>query len=160
MIILVEGCKTEEYCGLDDANKLFSVKAIGSPQSLLRWFRESTICAALYGVLAVSSIIVFTLTFKKPAFFTMYTQLFILTGSISETVIWTNTAVSKRDNPLFLPAISAQFFSCVHLIFAMKYLLASIRIPLQADFEAKLDEEEKKLEADDSEEETDTIDSV
>ena len=59
-----------------------------------------------------------------------------------------------------MPAISAQFFSCVHLIFAMKYLLASIRIPLQADFEAKLDEEEKKLEADDSEEETDTIDSV
>ena len=105
MIILVEGCKTEEYCGLDDANKLFSVKAIGSPQSLLGWFRESTICAALYCTLAVSSIIVFTLTCKKPEFFTTYTQLFILIGSTIFTGIWIRTAVEKRANLMHLPAI-------------------------------------------------------
>ena len=50
-----------------------------------------------------------------------------------------------KDNLMFLPEISAQFFSSVHVIFAIKYLHASIQIPLQANLKKKLALEKMKL---------------
>ena len=44
-----------------------------------------------------------------------------------------------------MPAISAQFFSSVHVIFTIKYLHASIRIPLLAELNAELEKKEKKV---------------
>jgi len=137
VIIRIYGCTSEDYCMSTNSIPLFTVEAKGSPLSLIRRLREDYMIGSTYFILSISSLLVLILTlcYKKCKFFNVFNQLLIFGASTIFLGTIIESFAHKEDDVMQYSALSAQLFSCVHIIFSLKYLQASITIPIKLQAE-------------------------